>query len=430
MFDLDFLRKQGDFLDSCLVKRGLLPQSQAILTFDKERRKHIAECEKLLAERNTIAKQSGVAKSSGDEKEFMRLCALQKSMKEDIGALGAKAKEQESEFNALLMTIPNILSEDVPTGKDETENIEVYRWGQAPVFEFQPKEHYELGENMGLMDFKTAGALSGSRFVVLYGALAQLHRVLSQYMLDEHTGKNGFMECWIPVLVDTHTLEGTGHLPKFAEDLYKTEDGKWLIPTAEAFLTNIPQGEMLTPDDLPRRFVSASQCFRLEAGAAGRDTRGMMRQHQFEKVELVSVVTPESSTAELEFIKECAEGILRGLDLPFRTMMLCSGDTGFASQKTYDVEVWLPGNGQYREISSCSLCGDFQARRAGLRYKPEQEARPEYLHTLNGSGVAVGRCLISVMECYQCADGSIAIPRVLQKNFNGATLITAKGELA
>ncbi|MEM7189622.1 MAG: serine--tRNA ligase, partial [Pseudomonadota bacterium] len=337
---------------------------------------------------------------------------------------------EDARLTDILMGIPNAPFEDTPDGDDEESNVEIHRWGTPPGFNFAPKEHWELGEAMGAMDFETAAKLSGSRFVVLSGALVRLHRALAQFMLDTHIDEHGLTEVWTPVLVRDETMMGTGQLPKFAEDSYRTTNGWWLIPTAEVTLTNIVADQIVDEDYLPRRYTAWTQCFRSEAGSAGKDTRGMLRQHQFEKVEMVSVTRPEDSLAELDRMTGCAQAILEKLGLAYRTVVLCTGDMGFGARRTHDIEVWLPGQNTYREISSCSVCGDFQARRMNGRFRRKDAKRPEFVHTLNGSGLAVGRTLIAVMENGQRADGSIALPEVLSRYMNGATTISPSGVLS
>lgn len=325
----------------------------------------------------------------------------------------------DAKLESLLLSLPNILDADVPDGADETENVEMRRWGTPRTFDFAPKDHVDLGTGLGLMDFEAASRISGARFVVLKGALARLERALGQFMLDLHTGEHGYEEVQTPALVRTPALIGTGQLPKFSEDLFHLDPDFYLIPTAEVTLTNLVREQIMSKSSLPLRLTALTQCFRAEAGAAGRDTRGMIRQHQFNKVELVSIVAPEDSAAELERLTGCAETILKRLELPYRVMALCAGDIGFGAKKTYDLEVWLPGQDTYREISSCSNTGDFQARRMEARFKVDGEKGAQYLHTLNGSGLAVGRTLVAVMENYQNADGSIAVPEVLRPYMGG-----------
>ncbi|MGB0507344.1 MAG: serine--tRNA ligase [Pikeienuella sp.] len=430
MHDIRLIRENPAAFDAALARRGKAPLADEILAIDAGRRAKISASEDAQAERNAASKQVGKAKASGDEAEFERLRALVGAKKEEVAKLDEEAKAEDARLNDMLMGIDNLPLDDVPEGADENDNVEISRWGTPGEYDYAPKEHYQIGEAMGLMDFETAAKLSGSRFVVLSGALIRLHRALAQFMLDKHVDENGLTETWTPVLVRDDAMTGTGQLPKFAEDSYQTTNGWWLIPTAEVTLTNIVAGEILSESYLPRRYVAHTQCFRSEAGSAGRDTSGMLRQHQFEKVEMVSVTKPEDSEAELERMRGCAEGILQDLKIPYRTLVLCTGDMGFGSRKTYDLEVWLPGQDTYREISSCSVCGDFQARRMNARFRREGEKKPEFVHTLNGSGLAIGRALIAVMENYQNADGSMTIPDVLQPYMKGATQITAEGSLA
>jgi len=427
MHDIKTIRDNPDAFDVAMARRGLAPVSASLLTHDAARRALITRAETALADRNAASKQVGAAKASGDEAQFERLRALVAEKKAEIATLEAEAATADAALRDALMVLPNIPLDGVPDGKDEADNVEASRWGEPAAPGFAPKEHWELGEAMGCMDFDTAAKLSGARFMVLSGALARLHRALGQFMLDTHIDENGLVEHWTPVLVRDEAMFGTGNLPKFAEDSYRTTNGWWLIPTAEVTLTNMVAGETLDGTTLPRRYTAHSQCFRSEAGSAGKDTRGMLRQHQFEKVEMVTISHPDTSLDELERMRGCAQGILEALDLPYRTMTLCTGDMGFGARKTYDMEVWLPGQNAYREISSCSLCGDFQARRMNARFKPEGGGKPSFVHTLNGSGLAVGRCLIAVMENGQREDGSIAIPEVLHRYMGGATTIGADG---
>lgn len=430
MHDIRMIRENPAAFDAALARMGVDAMSSDILAIDAARRTKITSAEEALAARNAASKEVGKAKASGDEAEFERLRALVGAKKEEITRLEDEAKAEDERLTEILMGIPNLPHDDIPDGADEADNVEVSRWGTARDYGFTVKEHYEIGEAMGCMDFERAAKLSGSRFMVLSGALIRLHRALAQFMLDTHVDQNGLTETWTPVLVRDEAMVGTGQLPKFAEDSYQTTNGWWLIPTAEVTLTNLSAGEIIDEAGLPRRYTAHTQCFRSEAGSAGRDTAGMLRQHQFEKVEMVSVTKPEGSAAELERMRGCAEGILEALEIPYRTVVLCTGDIGFGSRKTYDLEVWLPGQNMYREISSCSVCGDFQARRMNTRYRPEGEKKKlEFVHTLNGSGLAVGRALIAVMETYQEEDGGVAIPAVLQSYMKGAIRITAEGEL-
>ncbi|MBC7158185.1 MAG: serine--tRNA ligase, partial [Rhodobacteraceae bacterium] len=348
----------------------------------------------------------------------------------EVAALETEAREADARLRDMLLEIPNTPLPDVPDGPDEDANVELYRRGTPPAFDFAPKEHFEIAGVQPGMDFATAARLSGARFVVLKGAVARVHRALAQFMLDVHTTENGLAETITPVLVRDEAMVGTGQLPKFAEDSYRTTNGWWLIPTAEVTLTNTMAGEIVDGAALPIRMVAHTQCFRSEAGSAGKDTTGMLRQHQFEKVEMVSITAPDQSLAEHARMTACAEGILDRLGLAYRTIVLCTGDMGFGAQKTHDIEVWLPGQGRYREISSVSVCGDFQARRMNARYRPAGGGKPEFVHTLNGSGLAVGRCLIAVLENGQRADGSVVLPEALRPWLGGRGTITPAGELA
>ncbi len=434
MHDIRLIREDAAAFDAALARRKVDPQSASLLALDEKRRALVTQSETLLAERNAASKQVGAAKAKGDDAEFERLRALVSENKDKIAALEAETAEADSALRDALMQLPNLPNADIPDGADEADNVEDKTWGTPPSFSFEPKQHFDLGEAMGCMDFETAGKLSGARFMLLSGALARLHRALAQFMLDTHVDKNDLTEVWTPVLVRDEAMLGTGQLPKFAEDSYRTTNGWWLIPTAEVTLTNTVAGEIVDEAALPRRLTAHTQCFRSEAGSAGKDTRGMLRQHQFEKVEMVTISKPDDSDAELERMRGCAEGILEALGLAYRTVVLCTGDMGFGARKTYDIEVWMPGQDSYREISSCSTCGDFQARRMNARWRPApvdggKAGKPEYVHTLNGSGLAVGRCLIAVMENGQQEDGSIAIPEVLQKYMGGASRIGADGAL-
>ena len=429
MHDIRLIRENPDVFDAMLARRGLAPMSLEILAIDAGRRAKITAAGDALAERNAASKEVGRAKASGDEAEFERLRALMAAKKDEIARLEAEAAAEDRRMNDLMLTIPNAPLDTIPDGTTEADNVELRRHGAPRNFAFDPKEHYDLGEAMGCMDFEAAAKLSGARFVTLSGPLIRLHRALAQFMLDTHVDVNGLTEVWTPVLVRDEVLIGTGQLPKFADDLYRTENGWWLIPTAEVTLTNLHAGEIVDEATLPRRYTAWTQCFRAEAGSAGKDTRGMLRQHQFEKVEMVSLTRPEDSEAELERMTRCAEDILERLDVPYRTVVLCTGDTGFGARRTHDIEVWLPGQDTYREISSCSVCGDFQARRMNARFRREGSKKPEFLHTLNGSGLAVGRTLIAVMENYQQEDGSIAIPEVLRPYMRNAERINADGSL-
>ena len=429
MHDIRAIRENPAALDAALSRRGAAPVSSEILALDEARRACITAAETAQAERNKASKEVGAAKGRGDEAEFERLRALVAEKKEEISKMEAEAKAKDEALKTLLMGLPNSPHDDVPDGDGEDDNVEIHRWGTPKSFDFDPKEHFEIQAVEPGMDFTTAAKLSGSRFVVLKGAIARIHRALAQFMLNTHIDSNGLTEVNTPVLVLEEAMYGTGQLPKFGEDSYQTREGWWLIPTSEVTLTNTVAGDILEASDLPRRMAAHSLCFRSEAGSAGRDTSGMLRQHQFEKVEMVSITKPEDSRAELDRMTECAQGILEALDLPYRTVVLCTGDMGAGARRTHDIEVWLPGQNTYREISSCSVCGDFQARRMNARYRPEPGAKPEFVHSLNGSGLAVGRCLIAVLENGQQADGSVILPDVLAPYLGGKTTLSAEGTL-
>ena len=429
MHDLKSIRDNPSAFDAALRRRGLEPLSAGILAIDEARRANLTRLQDAQSRRNAASKDIGKAKAAKDSATADRLMAEVADLKDVI----AKGEEQEradtAAVEAALAVIPNLPLAGVPDGKDEKDNMEVRRWGEPRKPVAAPKQHFELGEALGMMDFEAAQKISGARFVVLKGALARLERAIAQLMLDIHTAPadgplGGYTEHQVPLLVRDAAAYGTGNLPKFAEDLFQTSNGFWLIPTAEVSLTNLVRDRIVDEAELPMRLTAWTPCFRSEAGAAGRDTRGMIRQHQFSKVELVSITTPETSIAEHERMTGCAEAVLQRLGLPYRTMLLCTGDMGFASQKTYDIEVWLPGQDAYREISSCSVCGDFQARRMAARYRPKGGKDVRYVHTLNGSGLAVGRTLIAVLENYQQADGSIVIPDALRGYMNGLERIT------
>ncbi|MEM6354618.1 MAG: serine--tRNA ligase [Pseudomonadota bacterium] len=429
MHDIRYIRENPEAFDKALMRRGGEGASAEILKIDAKRRRAIAAAEAALSERNAASKEVGKAKASGNEAEFERLRALVGTKKDEIAALEDEAKTADAALSDLLLGLPNLPAEDVPDGADEAANVEIRRWGEPKAIE-GAKEHFEIPAVAASLDFERAAALSGSRFVVLKGAVARLHRALAQFMIDLHTTEHGLEEIWTPVLVREEALVGTGQLPKFAEDLYRTTDDFWLVPTAEVTLTNLVRETILEPGTLPLRFTAHTQCFRSEAGSAGRDVRGMLRQHQFEKVEMVSIVTPEDGRAELERMTRCAETVLERLGLAYRTVVLCTGDMGFGAERTHDIEVWLPGQGTYREISSCSVCGQFQARRMNGRFRREAEGRPEFVSTLNGSGLAVGRCLIAVLENGQHPDGSVTLPQALGPYLNGAIRIAPDGTLA
>jgi len=421
MHDIRTIRDQPEAFDAGLKRRGLAPLSQDLLALDKDRRELETRAQEIQTERNKAAKEIGMRKARGEDAQDL-IEQVSKS-KTAQGEAEAEAKAKTEELNAVLATLPNIPDSSVPDGEDESDNIEIRKWGVPTAFEFAAKDHVDLGEGLGQMNFEVAAKISGARFVMLTGQLAHLERALANFMLDVHTQENDLTEVNPPALVKDTALFGTGQLPKFAADLFHTEDDYWLIPTAEVPLTNIAAGETVEEKALPVRFVAKTWCFRSEAGSAGKDTRGMIRQHQFTKVEMVSITRPEDSDGELERMTECAEGILQRLDIPYRTVALCVGDLGFGAVKTYDIEVWLPGQNTYREISSCSSTRDFQARRMNARFKREGEKKPEFVHTLNGSGLAVGRCLVAVLENYQNADGSITIPHALRPYMAGQEVI-------
>ena len=430
MHDIRAIRENPAAFDAAMARRGVSDASSEILKADEARRARIQAAETAQAEQNRASKEVGAAKAKGDEEEFERLRALVGEKKAEVAAMQAEAKELDGALNDLLMSLPNLPMDDVPDGADEADNVEIHRWGAPKGFDFRPKEHYELEGVKPGMDFETAAKLSGSRFVVLSGGVARIHRALAQFMLDVHTEENGLSETWTPVLVRDEMMYGTGQLPKFGEDSYRTTNGWWLVPTAEVTLTNIVNGMTVEESYLPRRYVAHTQCFRSEAGSAGKDTAGMLRQHQFEKVEMVSVTHPEKSREELDRMTGCAQGILERLGLAYRTIVLCTGDMGFGARRTHDIEVWLPGQNLYREISSCSVCGDFQARRMNARFKPADGGKPQFLHTLNGSGLAVGRSLIAVLENGQQEDGSVELPEALHPYLRGKTRLGADGTLA
>ncbi|SFE18110.1 serine--tRNA ligase [Roseivivax sediminis] len=430
MHDIRAIRDNPAAFDAALSRVGVEDASSPLLALDEARRAAIHEAETAQAEQNRAAKEVGAAKAKGDEAEFERLRALVTEKKAAVTEMQARARDLDAELTDALMRLPNMPLDDVPDGTDEDDNVEIRRWGTPRDFAFAAREHYDLPAVANGMDFETAAKLSGSRFVVLSGAVARVHRALAQFMLDTHVTENGLTETWTPVLVRDEMMYGTGQLPKFGEDSYRTREGWWLVPTAEVTLTNIVNDMTVAESYLPRRYVAHTQCFRSEAGSAGRDTAGMLRQHQFEKVEMVSITHPDSSLEEHGRMTRCAEGILEALELPYRTVVLCTGDMGFGARKTHDIEVWLPGQKTYREISSVSVCGDFQARRMNARMKPEDGGKPVFLHTLNGSGLAVGRCLIAVLENGQQEDGSVDLPAALHPWLGGKTRLTAEGELA
>jgi seryl-tRNA synthetase len=475
MHDIRAIRENPAAFDAALERRGADPMASVVLALDEARRARITAAETAQAEQNRASKEVGAAKASGNEAEFERLRALVADKKAEVAAMQTEAKDLDQQLTDLLLTLPNSPLEDVPQGADENDNVELRRWGSPRALDFKPLEHFDIAGVKPGMDFETAAKLSGARFVVLKGAIARLHRALAQFMLDTHVTEHGLTEMNTPVLVKDEAMFGTNQLPKFAEEAFfgaslggrekiakqvikdnlkkqdtldlcsgtkefdelvgeiferaPTHEQFWLIPTSEVTLTNTVAGEVLEDAALPIRMTAHTLCFRSEAGSAGKDTSGMLRQHQFEKVEMVSITRPEDSLAEHERMTGCAEAILQKLDLPYRTVMLCTGDMGFGAQKTHDIEVWLPGQNTYREISSISVCGDFQARRMNARFKPAGGGKPEFVHTLNGSGLAVGRCLIAVLENGQQADGSVDLPAVLHGYLGGKTRIDASGAL-
>jgi seryl-tRNA synthetase len=469
MHDIKWIRDNPDAFDRALARRGLAAEAKRLIEIDERRRAAIQKAEAALARRNTASREIGAAKKSNEEAAAQALLAEVARLKAEIPQLEEEVKRASEELEDKLAEIPNMPLDDVPDGKDPSDNVEHHRFGAKRNYGFAPQQHFDLGEALGQMDFETAAKLSGARFVVLKGGLARLERALAQFMLDLHTTEHGYTEVAPPLLVRDDVMFGTAQLPKFAEDQFAVvrladekqqleqleaeykaakvkpgsfeledkltplsfpirKDGLWLIPTAEVPLTNLVRESIVDEDALPLRFTAGTPCFRAEAGAAGKDTRGMIRQHQFDKVELVSITTPEQSRDELERMLACAEEVLRRLDLHYRVVTLCTGDMGFAAQKTYDIEVWLPGQNMYREISSCSLCGEFQARRMDARYRTKGGRQVRHVHTLNGSGVAIGRALIAVMETYQQQGGSIAIPDVLQNYMGGVKTIERPGK--
>ncbi len=425
MHDIRLIRETPEAFDAGLARRGLEPMSARVLELDARRRGTQTELQELQTQRNETSKAIGAAKRRGEDAgtQMAEVAALKEAM--------AKVEESEraaaAELDDLLAGLPNMPGPDVPDGPDERANVTLREVGAAPSFDFEPKQHFELGEALGLLDFEAAAKMSGARFAVLRGNLARLHRALGQFMIELHTEEHGYTEVAPPYLVRDAALFGTGQLPKFGEDLFRTTDGFSLIPTAEVPLTNLVAGDIVEEKSLPLRVTALTPCFRSEAGAAGKDTRGMLRQHQFDKVEMVSIAHPERSEEELERMTSCAEAVLKRLGLRYRVVVLSTGDMGFGARKTHDIEVWLPGQDTYREISSCSNCGDFQARRMNARFRPAQGKGMRFVHTLNGSGVAVGRALIAVMENYQRADGSFEIPEVLRPRMGGMSDIGGHG---
>ena len=433
MFDIKWIRDNAQEFDNAMARRGLDPQSAGLIELDEKRRQLQFEAQEIQAERNKLSKEVGALKAKGEDAED--LIAKGSRTKDAEAEAEMAAAEAETALGEAMAKLPNRPADDVPEGADEAANEEIRTWGDKPTFDFEAREHFDIGEALGLMDFETAAKMSGARFVLLSGALAHMERALANFMLDLHTTEHGLLEVNPPALVNDSALFGTGQLPKFGGDLFKTEDGLWLIPTAEVPLTNIVAGTIVEADTLPRRYAAMTWCFRSEAGAAGKDTRGMIRQHQFTKIEMVTISTPETSSEELERMTDCAEEVLKRLNLPYRTVVLSTGDLGFGARKTYDIEVWLPGQDRYREISSCSNCGDFQARRMNARFRPQGDKKADkkgdkktqFVHTLNGSGLAIGRTLIAILENYQQADGSVVVPDALRPSMGGLEAISADG---
>jgi len=425
MFDVKWIRENAETFDAGLARRGTEPLAARVIELDDQRRSHIQKLQDAQSSRNTASKEIGRAMASGDRELAEKLKSQVGALKQLIQDGTDEERRIDNQLKELLSAIPNIPLDEVPDGVDETDNVEVRQHGQKPDLDFEIKQHFDLGEALGMMDFETAAGMSGARFVILKGKLARLERAIGQFMLDLQTDHNGYTEVSPPLLVRDQALYGTGQLPKFADDLFATTDGRWLIPTSEVPLTNMARESILDEDELPTRLTALTPCFRSEAGSAGRDTRGIIRQHQFWKVEMVCLTTPETSRTELDRMTDCAEQVLKKLGLHYRVLALCTGDMGFGAQLTFDVEVWLPGQGAFREISSCSVCGDFQARRMKARYRPQEEKGTRYIHTLNGSGLAVGRTLVAIMENYQNADGSINVPQALQPYMGGLKKIEA-----
>ncbi|WP_422057605.1 serine--tRNA ligase [Sphingomonas sp.] len=425
MHDIRAIRENPEAFDAALARRGAEPQAEMLVALDEARRALTTQQQEAQTRRNDLSKQVGQAKAAKDEERAQALMAEVAGLKQTLEDLNLAQGAADEALRTALAAIPNLPAADVPEGATEDDNQLVHTIGTQPAFTFGPREHHEFGPALGL-DFDTGAMLGGSRFTLLRGPAAKLHRALGQFMLDTLTGDHGYDECVPPVLVRDEIMFGTGQLPKFAEDSFRTTDGRWLIPTSEVSLTNSVREQILSGEELPLRLTALTPCFRSEAGAAGRDTRGFIRQHQFEKVEMVSITTPEQSEAEHERMTVCAEDILTKLGLSFRRMLLCAGDMGFSATRTYDLEVWLPGQARYREISSCSTCGDFQARRMNARFRTA-EGKPAFVHTLNGSGLAVGRTLVAVLENYQQEDGAVAVPEVLQPYLRGANRLEPRG---
>ncbi len=424
MHDLKYIRENPKDFDAALIRRGASPVAASIVALDENRRAILTEMQNAQARRNEASKAIGAAMAKGDTATAEALKAEVAQLKDTLPSLEERERSAGAELDSLVAGLPNLPAEDTPDGADETDNVEIARWGSPRKFDFEPRDHADVGPALGL-DFETGVAISGARFTFMRGQLARLNRALGQFMLDYQTAQRGYTECATPYLVRQESLFGTGQLPKFAEDNFQTTDGRWLIPTAEVSLTNSVREQILEESALPIRLTALTPCFRSEAGAAGRDTKGLIRQHQFEKVELVSIVRPEDSAAEHERMVESAEGVLQALQLPYRKMLLCTGDMGASARRTYDLEVWLPGQGLYREISSCSNCGDWQARRMNTRYRAAETKSNVFVHTLNGSGLAVGRTLVAVLENYQQVDGSVIIPDALLPYMGDLTKLEA-----
>lgn len=430
MHDIRAIRDNPTAFDDALARRGDAPLSVSLLEVDAARRSKIQAAEEAQAEQNKASKLVGAAKASGNEAEFERLRALVAEKKAAVAKLNEEAKAEDAKLTDMLARIPNQPASDVPMGADEDDNVEVKLWGDVPSFDFDAKEHFDLTGVAASMDFDTAAKISGARFVMLKGAVARIHRALAQFMIDTHVDKNGLLEVNSPVLVRGEAMYGTDKLPKFGEDSYQTTNDLWLVPTSEVPLTYSVSGDVLAEKDLPIRMTAHTLCFRSEAGSAGRDTSGMLRQHQFEKVEMVSVTHPDESDNEQKRMLACAERLLEALGVPYRTVLLCTGDMGFGARRTFDIEAWLPGQNAYREISSVSTTGEFQARRMNARFKSDEGGKPQFVHTLNGSGLAVGRCLIAVLENGQQSDGSVKLPDVLAPYLGGKTTLGSDGKLA
>jgi seryl-tRNA synthetase len=424
MHDIKAIRDNPAAFDGGLARRGLGAQSAELIAADEKKRAVQTRLQEAQNKRNALSKSVGDAMKAGDKAKAEAIKAEVAALKDSIAAGEEEERQLTQALNDMLAAIPNIPLDEAPDGTDEHGNVEVHRWGEPPRHNFPPRQHFDVGETLKLMDFEAAAKIAGARFVVTRGPLARLERAIAQYMLDTQTLKNGYTEHTVPLLVSDKTMFGTAQLPKFADDQFRTTDGRWLIPTAEVSLTNLVRESIVEEEQLPLRMTAWTPCFRAEAGAAGKDTRGMIRQHQFYKVELVSITTPEQSREELERMTACAESILQGLNLHYRVMRLCTGDMGFGSRLTYDLEVWLPGQNAFREISSCSVCGDFQARRMEARYRPKDGKGTRYVHTLNGSGLAVGRTLVAVLENYQNADGSVTVPEALRGYMAGVDRIS------